>query len=39
MITYYPVFDGDDNYRGVIEFSQDITEIQRLEGEHRLLDW
>jgi DUF438 domain-containing protein len=39
MITYYPVFDEDDNYCGVIEFSQDITEIQKLEGEHRLLDW
>jgi DUF438 domain-containing protein len=39
MITYYPVFDDQDNYRGVIEFSQDITEIQKLEGEHRLLDW
>ncbi|MGM0432447.1 MAG: DUF438 domain-containing protein [Spirochaetota bacterium] len=39
MITYYPVFDEEGSYAGVIEFSQDITEIQKLEGEHRLLDW
>jgi len=27
------------NYKGVIEMSQDITDIQKLEGQKRLLDW
>jgi len=26
-------------YKGVIEVSQDITQIKKLEGERRLLDW
>jgi uncharacterized protein len=39
MITYYPIYDEQGSYAGVIEVSQDITEIQQLEGEHRLLDW
>lgn len=38
-IRYFPIFDETDRYRGVIEVSQDITEIQKLSGEHRLLDW
>ncbi|MDZ7795322.1 MAG: DUF438 domain-containing protein [Spirochaetia bacterium] len=38
-IRYYPIFDKNGTYRGVIEVSQDITEIQKLSGEHRLLDW
>jgi len=38
-IRYFPVFDDAGTYRGVIEVSQDITEIQKLTGEHRLLDW
>lgn len=38
-IRYYPIFDENGTYRGVIEVSQDITEIQKLSGEHRLLDW
>ena len=29
----------DENYKGVIELTQDITEIQKIEGERRLLDW
>jgi len=39
MITYYALFDEHDEYAGVLEVSQDITEIQQLEGERRLLDW
>ena len=27
------------NYKGVIEMSQDITDIQKIEGERRLLEW
>ncbi len=38
-IRYYPIFDNAGTYRGTIEVSQDITEIQSLEGENRLLDW
>lgn len=38
-IRYFAVRDKDKNYRGVIEVSQDITEIKKLEGERRLLQW
>lgn len=39
MIRYFAVRDKQRNYRGVVEMSQDITDIQTLEGEQRLLDW
>jgi DUF438 domain-containing protein len=38
-IRYYAVRDSGGNYKGTIEVSQDVTEIQKLEGENRLLDW
>lgn len=38
-IRYFAIRDEDKNYRGVIEMSQDITDIQKLEGQQRLLDW
>jgi DUF438 domain-containing protein len=38
-IRYFAIRDKDKNYRGVIEMSQDITDIQKLEGQQRLLDW
>jgi DUF438 domain-containing protein len=38
-IRYYAVRDSEGNYKGTIEVSQDVTEIQKLEGEKRLLDW
>lgn len=38
-IRYFAVRDQKQNYKGVIEVSQDITEIKKLEGEKRLLDW
>ncbi len=38
-IRYFAIRDKDKKYRGVIEMSQDITDIQKLEGEKRLLDW
>ena len=38
-IRYFAIRDKEKKYRGVIEMSQDITEIQKLEGEKRLLDW
>jgi PAS domain S-box-containing protein len=39
MINYFAVRDKDGKYKGTIEVSQDITEIQQLEGERRLLEW
>jgi hypothetical protein len=38
-IRYFPVRDADGNYRGCLEVSQDLTEIRKLEGQNRLLDW
>ena len=38
-IRYFPVYDGEGVYRGVIEVSQDVTGIRALEGERRILDW
>lgn len=38
-ITYYALRDEEGNYKGVIEVTQDITDIQKLEGEQRLLSW
>ncbi|MDK9711823.1 DUF438 domain-containing protein [Acidaminobacter sp.] len=31
--------DGPPTYRGVLEVSQDITDIQKMEGQRRLLSW
>ncbi len=39
LIRYFAVRDNDGTYRGVMEMSQDITDIKTLEGEQRLLDW
>ncbi|SHF58751.1 hypothetical protein SAMN05444483_101689 [Salegentibacter echinorum] len=38
-IRYFAVRDAEKKYRGVIEMSQDITDIKKIEGENRLLDW
>jgi DUF438 domain-containing protein len=38
-IQYFAVRDPDGTYKGVIEMSQDVTHVQGLEGEKRLLDW
>jgi len=38
-IRYFAIRDKDKKYRGVIEMSQDVTDIQKLEGQQRLLDW
>ncbi len=38
-IRYFAVRDKEDNYKGVIEMSQDITDILKIEGQKRLLDW
>jgi hypothetical protein len=39
LIQYFAVHDEKGNHRGVIEVSQEITEIQNIQGENRLLDW
>lgn len=38
-IRYFALRNKEGVYKGVIEMSQDITEIQKLEGEQRLLSW
>lgn len=38
-IRYFAIRDDKNNYKGVIEMSQDITEILKIEGQNRLLDW
>ena len=39
LIQYFAVRDQSGNYKGVIEVSQEISDIKALEGEKRLLDW
>ena len=36
-IRYFPVRDGEGNYLGCLEVTQDISAIQKIEGEKRLL--
>ncbi|MCX8188674.1 MAG: DUF438 domain-containing protein [Nitrososphaeria archaeon] len=38
-IRYFPVKDKNGKYLGTMEVTQDVTEIKKLEGEKRLLDW
>lgn len=38
-IRYFAVRDKNGKYLGTIEVTQDITDIKRIEGEQRLLDW
>jgi len=38
MIEYYALRDKEGKYLGCLEASQNIAEIQKLEGEQRLLD-
>jgi hypothetical protein len=39
LIQYYAVRDEKGAYRGTLEVSQDVTDIRKLEGQKRLLDW
>ncbi len=39
LIEYFALRDADGNYRGVLEVSQDITDLQSLEGNRRLTEW
>ncbi|MEM1539124.1 MAG: DUF438 domain-containing protein [Candidatus Bathyarchaeia archaeon] len=38
-IRYFAVRDGNGKYLGTLEVTQDITDIKKIEGEKRLLDW
>jgi DUF438 domain-containing protein len=38
-IRYFAVRDKEGKYLGTMEVTQDVTDIKRLEGERRLLDW
>jgi len=38
-IRYFPVRNRDGKYLGTIELTQDITDLKKIEGEKRLLDW
>jgi DUF438 domain-containing protein len=38
-IRYFAVRDKDGKYLGTMEVTQDITDIRKIEGEQRLLDW
>jgi hypothetical protein len=37
-IRYFAVRDGDGKYLGCLEVTQDITDVQKITGEKRLLD-
>ncbi|HUJ17956.1 MAG TPA: DUF438 domain-containing protein [Nitrospirota bacterium] len=39
LIKYFAVRDAEGRYRGCLEVSQDVTQIKKLEGQKRLLDW
>jgi PAS domain S-box-containing protein len=39
FIRYFAVRDNTGKYLGTLEVSQDITDIKKIEGEKRLLDW
>ena len=39
LIQYFAVRNERNEYKGVIEVTQEISEIQQLEGERRILDW
>jgi PAS domain S-box-containing protein len=38
-IRYFAVRDKDKKYLGTVEVTQDLTDIKKIEGEKRLLDW
>jgi len=38
-IRYFAVRDKNGEYLGTMEVTQDITDIKKIEGEKRLLDW
>lgn len=39
LIQYFAIRDENNNYKGVVEVSQEISDIKGLKGEKRLLEW
>ena len=39
LIQYFALRNSDNEYKGVLEVGQDITEIKTLEGQQTLLNW
>ncbi len=39
LIQYFALRNEEGHYRGVMEVSQDATDIRKLEGQRRLLNW
>jgi hypothetical protein len=39
LIQYFALRNEKGNYKGVIEVSQEISGIQNITGERRLLEW
>jgi len=39
VISYFAIRNSKDEYKGVLEVSQDVTDIRALDGQKRLLDW
>ncbi len=39
MISYKAIYDDEGKYLGTLEMSWDATDIRKLEGQRRLLDW
>ena len=39
LIQYFAVRDEKGMYKGVIEVTQEISDIQAIKGEKRILDW
>lgn len=39
LIQYFAIRNESGKYKGVVEVSQEITDIKKLKGEKRLLDW
>ncbi len=38
-ISYYALRDEENNYLGTLEVTQDLTELRKLEGERRILEY
>ncbi|SKB45070.1 PAS domain-containing protein [Alkalitalea saponilacus] len=38
-IEYFAIKGKDGEYLGVVEFTQDLTKLRKLEGEQRLLNY
>jgi hypothetical protein len=38
-IRYFAVRDKNGKYLGTMEVTQDLTDIKKIEGQKKLLDW